>query len=110
NFCQSGCSSPVRSTYQARRKFLRRKYATTHAAATIMIALNIKKDLATKGSRSSIRPRHRISCSGRRCSHWLHADRVSVGGLWIYLASDGSHRFGGCGAMGKKDRRQHKAG
>src|SRR2546429_8865236 len=50
-----------------------------------------KMFLETKGSRSSICPRHRICRSGRRCSRGLHANRVSIGSMWIYLASDGSH-------------------
>src|SRR5213082_724103 len=104
------CSSDlVRSTYQARRKFLRRKYTTTHAAATIMIALNINWFLAIKGSRSSICPRHRIYRSGRRYSRRLRANRVSVGSMWIYLASDGNHGSAVAGQRYKKDRRQHKA-
>src|SRR5438093_8924211 len=65
--------------------------------------------LATKGSRSSIRPRHRIYRSGRRYSRRLRANRVSVGSMWIYLASDGNHGSAVAGPRGKKDRRQHKA-
>jgi len=56
-----------------------------------MIALNINWFLATKGGRSSICPRHRIYRSGRRYSRRLRANRVSVGSMWIYLASDGNH-------------------
>src|SRR5438034_10176523 len=50
---------------------------------------------------SSICPRHHIYRSGRRCSRRLHAKRVSIGSLCIYLPSNGSYRSAVAGPRDK---------